>query len=104
VKITEPLTPTSVFSSGRSCAEGLRICLLSAFLWQRITGNQIIPLAARRDPHTNLTDDQKAKLRPVLQDEAHQLRAVHNDTSLSHDQKMAKIEEIREAHKPHGHE
>jgi Spy/CpxP family protein refolding chaperone len=48
----------------------------------------------------NLTDDQKAKLKPVLQDEAQQLQAVHNDTSLSHDQKMAKVKEIREAHKP----
>jgi Spy/CpxP family protein refolding chaperone len=48
----------------------------------------------------NLTDDQKAKLKPVLQDEAQQLQAVHNNTSLSHDQKMAKVKEIREAHKP----
>ncbi len=48
----------------------------------------------------NLTDDQKAKLKPILQDEAQQLQAVHNDTSLSHDQKMAKVKEIREAHKP----
>jgi len=31
---------------------------------------------------------------------AQQLQAVHNDTSLSHDQKMAKVKEIREAHKP----
>jgi hypothetical protein len=41
---TEPLTPTPVFRSGRSRAEGLRICLPSVFLWQRITGKQIIPL------------------------------------------------------------
>lgn len=47
----------------------------------------------------NLTDDQKVKLKPVLQDEMQQLQAAHNDTSLSHDQKVAKAKEIREAHK-----
>lgn len=47
----------------------------------------------------NLTDDQKAKLKPILQDEEQQLQAVYNDTSLSHEQKMAKAKEIREAHK-----
>jgi periplasmic protein CpxP/Spy len=47
----------------------------------------------------NLTDEQKAKLKPILQDEGQQLQALHSDTSLSHDQKMAKAKEIREAHK-----
>lgn len=47
----------------------------------------------------NLTDDQKAKLKPILQDEAQQLRTVQNDTSLSHEQKIAKAKDIREAHK-----
>jgi Spy/CpxP family protein refolding chaperone len=47
----------------------------------------------------NLTDDQKEKLKPILQDEAKQLQAVQNDTALSHDQKMAKSKEIRQAHK-----
>ena len=41
---TEPLTLEPVFRSGRSRAEGLRICLPSVFLWQRITGKQIMPL------------------------------------------------------------
>jgi protein CpxP len=47
----------------------------------------------------NLTDDQKAKLKPILQDESQQLQAVRNDASLDHDQKMAKAKEIRGAHK-----
>lgn len=46
----------------------------------------------------NLTDDQKAKLKPILQDETQQMQAAHNDTSLSQDQKRAKAKEIREAH------
>ena len=48
----------------------------------------------------NLTDDQKAKLKPILQDEAQQLQAVHNDASLSQDQKKAKAKEIHAAFKP----
>jgi periplasmic protein CpxP/Spy len=48
----------------------------------------------------NLTDDQKAKLKPILQDEAQQMQAVHNDASLSQDQKKAKAKEIHEAFKP----
>src|SRR5215467_6645923 len=37
----------------------------------------------------NLTDDQKAQLKPVLQGEAKQLKSVHDDASLSADQKEA---------------
>lgn len=47
----------------------------------------------------NLTDDQKAQLKPILQDEAQQLKALHDDTSLSPDQKKAKVAEIRQSHK-----
>src|SRR5260370_10164749 len=54
---TEPLTPTPVFRSGRSRAEGLRICLPSVFLWQRITGKQTIPLDRQtRSVHGTDTD------------------------------------------------
>jgi Spy/CpxP family protein refolding chaperone len=42
----------------------------------------------------NLTDDQKAQLKPVLQGEVQQLRSVHNDASLSDEQKGAKMKEI----------
>jgi len=48
----------------------------------------------------NLTDDQRTKLKPILQDEAQQLQAVHNDASLSQDQKKAKAKEIYAASKP----
>lgn len=47
----------------------------------------------------NLTDDQKAQLKPVLQGEVKQLKAVHNDASLSEDQKGAKMKEIHEGAK-----
>jgi len=42
----------------------------------------------------NLTDDQKAQLKPVLQGEVKQLKAVHSDASLSDEQKGAKMKEI----------
>ena len=45
----------------------------------------------------NLTDDQKTKLKPILQDEAQQMKAVHEDASLSPDQKHAKMKSIHES-------
>ncbi len=47
----------------------------------------------------NLTEDQKTQLKPVLQDEFKQLKAVHNDASLSPDQKKAKAAEIHDGAK-----
>ena len=45
----------------------------------------------------NLTDDQKAKLKPILQDQMQQMKAVREDTSLSEDQKHAKMKSIHES-------
>jgi protein CpxP len=42
----------------------------------------------------NLTEDQKAKIKPILQDEHSQLGAVKADSSLSPDQRQAKVAEI----------
>ena len=47
----------------------------------------------------NLTDDQKAQLKPILQDEMQKLRAVNDDASLTADQKKAKFTEIRQSYK-----
>jgi periplasmic protein CpxP/Spy len=43
----------------------------------------------------NLSDDQKQQLKPILQNEFQQLKAVKDDTSLSDDQKRTKVGEIR---------
>lgn len=48
----------------------------------------------------NLTDDQKEKLKPILQDEVDQMKTVRDDTSLTQDQKKAKVKQIHEANKP----
>lgn len=44
----------------------------------------------------NLTDDQKTQLKPILQGEYKQLKTVHDDSSLSADQKQSKMTEIHE--------
>jgi periplasmic protein CpxP/Spy len=47
-----------------------------------------------------LTADQKAKLQPIIQDEISQINAVRNDTSLSMDQKRAKVQQIKQTSFP----
>ena len=47
----------------------------------------------------SLSDDQKAQIKPILQDEVQQLRAVNDDASLSADQKKAKMTDIRQSHR-----
>jgi periplasmic protein CpxP/Spy len=47
----------------------------------------------------NLSDDQKTKLKPILQDESSQLKALKSDTSMTSQQKMDKAKEIRASHK-----
>jgi Spy/CpxP family protein refolding chaperone len=44
----------------------------------------------------NLTEDQKAKLKPVFEDQGQQLKAVQDDASLTPDQKAAKKKAIHE--------
>lgn len=45
----------------------------------------------------NLTEDQKAKLRPILEEQDQQLKAIHDDTSLSPEQVSAKKKAIHES-------
>jgi Spy/CpxP family protein refolding chaperone len=45
----------------------------------------------------NLTDDQKAKVKDIFADAKTKHQAVSNDTSLSDDQKKAKIKELHSA-------
>jgi Spy/CpxP family protein refolding chaperone len=43
----------------------------------------------------NLTEDQKAKLKPILQDQEQQMKGLHDDASLTPEQKAAKKKAIR---------
>lgn len=45
----------------------------------------------------NLTDDQKTQIKPILEDQSKQMQAVFADDSLSREQKMEKMGELREA-------
>ena len=44
----------------------------------------------------NLTDDQQAKIKPILENESTQMQSLRSDTSLSQDDRMAKMKQIRE--------
>jgi Spy/CpxP family protein refolding chaperone len=43
----------------------------------------------------NLSDDQKTKLKPILQNQIAQAKTVNDDSSMSADAKQAKMKEIR---------
>ena len=45
----------------------------------------------------NLTDDQKAKLKPILQENMQQMKTVREDSSLSQEQKHAKLKSIHDS-------
>jgi len=47
----------------------------------------------------NLSEDQKTKLKPILQDEVDQLKALKSDASASSQDKLQKAKEIRASHK-----
>jgi periplasmic protein CpxP/Spy len=47
----------------------------------------------------NLSEEQKTKLKPILQDEVDQLKALKSDTSVSTQEKFQKAKEIRASHK-----
>ena len=47
-----------------------------------------------------LTNDQKAKLQPIIQEEMVQIDAVRNDNSLTMEQKQAKVAQIKRDHFP----
>ena len=45
----------------------------------------------------NLTEEQQAKLKPILEDESQQMKALHDDTSLAPADKQAKMKELRDS-------
>src|SRR3989454_12711199 len=44
----------------------------------------------------NLTDEQRQKLRPIIADETRHMDAARNDSSLTQEQKVTKINQIRD--------
>jgi Spy/CpxP family protein refolding chaperone len=64
---------------------------------QRHGAQQPEQMLERMSAALNLTDDQKAQIKPLLEEQAKQTRAIFSDESLAREQKMEKIREVREA-------
>jgi Spy/CpxP family protein refolding chaperone len=45
----------------------------------------------------NLSDDQQAKLKPIFEDQRKQMEAIHNDSSLSREDRFSKMQALRES-------
>ena len=45
----------------------------------------------------NLTEDQQAKLKPIIEDQSKQMKAIHDDTSLAPADRQAKMKELHES-------
>ena len=45
-----------------------------------------------------LTDDQVAKIKPIVEDEGKAMKALRDDTSIAQEDKRGKMREIRQAH------
>jgi periplasmic protein CpxP/Spy len=44
----------------------------------------------------NLSDDQQAKLKPILEDQRKQMEQIRNDSSLSREDRFSKMQELRQ--------
>ena len=45
----------------------------------------------------NLSDDQQAKLKPILEDQHKQMETIHNDSSLSREDRFSKMQALRQS-------
>lgn len=63
-------------------------------------GGASAPAQTAEDNPLGLTEDQKARLRPIVTEETQQMEAVRGDTSLTQEQKIQKINQIRETASP----
>ena len=45
----------------------------------------------------NLSDDQQAKLKPILEDQRKQMEAIHSDSSLSREDRFSKMQALRQS-------
>ena len=44
----------------------------------------------------NLNDEQQQKIKPLLEDESQQMQSLRSDTTMSHEDRMAKMQQIRQ--------
>ena len=67
---------------------------------QATPGHAQAQAQTQEDNPLNLTEEQKAKLRPIIMEENQQMEALRNDTSMTQEQKVAKGNQIRETASP----
>ena len=61
--------------------------------WQAESPEQHLQMLSEK---LNLTDEQKTTLKPILEDQTQQMKAIHADTSLSEEQKRDKMKAMHE--------
>ena len=91
-----------LFVAGVLAAYGSPMLARAAARAQEAGQNQAAPAQPNESsrPDLNLTDNQKAQMKKIHQETKAQMEAVNNDSSLSIDQKQAKIHAIRrDSHK-----
>jgi protein CpxP len=89
---TTPQAPPSASSAGQSASD------------QEMTADpetraKVQARLQQLSSELNLSDDQKAKLKPILQSEVAELKTVQSDTSLSPDQRRAKTKAVHDTYK-----
>ncbi|HWR17600.1 MAG TPA: hypothetical protein VN577_22415 [Terriglobales bacterium] len=81
---------------------GLLVGTIPTFAQGRLGRRGNMPAAEDRlknlSEKLQLSDDQKAKIKPILEDEASQLQQIKKDGSKSRQEKVSKAREIHQAH------
>jgi periplasmic protein CpxP/Spy len=99
---TKTLRNGVLLVAGVLVAYGSPALALAAGAAQEATQAQAAPAQQDKSdrPDLNLTDDQKAQMKKIHQEAKAQIEAVNNDSSISAEQKHAKIQAIhRDTHK-----
>jgi Spy/CpxP family protein refolding chaperone len=99
---TKTLRNGVLLVAGVLVACGSPALALAASAAQEATQAQAAPAQQDKSdrPDLNLTDDQKAQMKKIHQDAKAQIEAVNNDSSISAEQKHAKLQAIhRDTHK-----
>jgi Spy/CpxP family protein refolding chaperone len=81
-----PLPPPPPGEQGEGKHEGMR---------KGPRGDRLKMLAEK----LSLTEDQKTKIKPIVEDEMQAMKTLRDDTTLDKDAKSAKMQEIRKAHR-----
>ncbi len=99
---TKMLQTGVLLAAGVMMVSGAPILMLAAGIPQDAGQTQAAPAQQNGParPDLNLTDDQKAQMKKIHEGAKSQIEAINNDSSLSADQKQAKIQAIhRNTHK-----